>query len=220
MCSVIATRPRGERSLSSKVRPIPGIHEAATRRLHLSEWCRMLMNLASLQRGHAALFRRVGWVRTAALVTLGPCLLLTACVDRASGPVESGGQGDVTSPQPTTGSEPTTPTSPPVDAGMQALIVSRLGGDLETGCLWLEDGEPGNVQRTSVRWGIPGVTVQRDPLGLMDQSRRLLARPGDRLRMAGGAGDPLTTPTQPHCRVSDNVVLINEIIEVIPGGGQ
>ncbi len=104
-----------------------------------------------------------------------------------------------------------------MDVGMQALIVSRLGGDPETGCLWLEDGEPGNVQRISVRWQIPGVTVQREPLGLMDQSRRLFARPGDRLRMSGGAGDPLTTPTQSHCRVSDNVAVINEIVEVIPG---
>lgn len=91
--------------------------------------------------------------------------------------------------------------------GMAALLVGRLRGDADMGCLWIEPGEEyaGLGNRVSVEWPY-GYTAAFDPIRLYDADGHVVAREGDLLELGGGDTDSID-----FCQITDNAWSINNV---------
>lgn len=100
--------------------------------------------------------------------------------------------------------------------GRDALLVGRLGGDAESGCLWIEPAEESAVlgERIAVEWP-HGYTAAFDPIRLFDENGTVVARGGDLLELGGG-----TTDSVEFCQVTEDAWSINHVGVRVPGSGQ
>jgi len=109
----------------------------------------------------------------------------------------------------------TSPLAPPsFSAGMDALTIGYLVGDAEKSCVGISD-QPNKAYSSdgAIKWPA-GIEARTDPVRLLDENGRVIARAGDIVHLRGGSGPADLSPQAP-CTERPRFI-VNEIIKVIP----
>lgn len=96
------------------------------------------------------------------------------------------------------------------------LIVGHLVGNPDTGCVGVTvEPHTAYPQDAGVHWP-EGIQPRVDPVRLMDQQGKVIAREGDLLHLGGHVTEHLSP--QPPCRNRPSFV-VKEIMQVVPADG-
>lgn len=96
-------------------------------------------------------------------------------------------------------------TAPPATFGMDARGVGTLGGKIERdqACFWLVSDQG---SRTALIWPY-GFTAQREPLRVLASDGSVIAAPGDRIEIGGGAFPGPPTPKDDPCGIGKDFIV-------------